>query len=58
MLDASSSSLPVNLFGDGGNNELNSGRSKAFFFGDYGEVIWYNKDGKVVARVKREDMET
>ena len=51
LLDASSSSLPVILFGDGGNDDLHSGSSKEILFGDYGEVIWYKKDGEVVARV-------
>ena len=51
FLDASSSSLPVILFGDGGNDELHGGSSKDILLGDYREVIWYKEDSKVVARV-------
>lgn len=51
LLDASNSSLPVILFGDSGNDELHGGSSRDVLFGDYGEVIWYNKDGEAVARV-------
>lgn len=51
LLDASNSSLPVILFGDGGNDELHGGSNRDVLFGDYGEVIWYDADGNVVARV-------
>lgn len=51
LLDASKSSLPVILFGDGGNDTLHGGSNRDVLFGDYGEVTWYNSKGDVVARV-------
>ena len=51
ILDASNSSLPVILFGDGGNDVLHGGNNRDVLFGDYGEVIWYDDGGDVVARV-------
>lgn len=50
FLDASKASLPVILFGDGGNDTLHGGSNRDALFGDYGEVIWYNNNGDVVAR--------
>ena len=51
LLDASNSSLPVILFGDGGNDTLRGGNNRDILFGDYGEVLWFGEDGVVVARV-------
>jgi hypothetical protein len=51
LLDASKATLPVILFGDGGNDTLYGGRNRDVLFGDYGEVAWYNYDGKMVASV-------
>jgi hypothetical protein len=51
LIDASNSSLPVILFGDGGNDTLHGGSSGDVLFGDYGEVLWFDKNGVVVARV-------
>jgi len=51
LLDASNSSLPVILFGDGGNDTLHGGSNRDILFGDYGEVLWFDEDGVVVARV-------
>jgi len=49
-LDASGSSHPVILFGDGGYDALLGGSSDDVLIGDYGLVKWINDDGQVVAR--------
>lgn len=51
VLDASNSSLPVILFGDGGNDILHGGTSEDVLFGDYGRVFWIDEVGNEVARV-------
>jgi hypothetical protein len=51
LLDASKSTLPMILFGDGGNDTLHGGSNRDVLFGDYGEVAWYSNDGNMVARV-------
>ena len=51
VLDASSSSLPVILFGDGGNDDLVGGAAEDVLIGDYGRVFWEDENGTEVARV-------
>lgn len=50
VLDASTSSLPVILFGGGGNDELDGGKAEDVLIGDFGRVFWSNETGAEVAR--------
>jgi len=50
-LDASDSSLPVILFGDGGNDIMYGGTSEDVLIGDYGRVFWIDDMENEVARV-------
>ncbi len=40
VLDASTSSVPVILFGDGGRDILTGGTNSDLIFGDFGRVLW------------------
>ena len=50
VLDATHSSLPVILFGDGGNDELYGGSNADVLIGDYGLVFWKDDSGAEIAR--------
>ena len=50
-LDASESSLPVILFGDGGSDTILGGTSEDVLIGDYGRVFWIDEAENEVGRV-------
>lgn len=57
VLDASASSIPVILFGDGGSDTLTGGTSNDIIFGDFGRVQWrsssnniFNAEGAIAAQ--------
>jgi len=49
-LDASGSTLPVILFGDGGSDVLHGGSNEDVLLGDYGDIVWTGDDGQIVAK--------
>ena len=51
VLDASGSTLPVILIGDGGSDKIYGGGGEDVLFGDYGLVSYIDEDGNEVARI-------
>ena len=47
VLDASASSIPVILFGDGGGDTLTGGTSDDIIFGDFGRVQWRSQSNNI-----------
>jgi hypothetical protein len=47
ILDASSSSVPVILFGDGGRDFLIGGTNNDLIFGDFGRVLWRSPSSNI-----------
>lgn len=50
LIDATNSTMPMILFGDGGDDTLFGGVNENVLIGDYGQVKWVDESGTTVAR--------
>jgi hypothetical protein len=50
VIDATNSTVPMVLFGDGGDDTLFGGVNENILIGDYGQILWRDESGVTVAR--------
>jgi hypothetical protein len=50
VIDATNSTMPMILFGDGGDDTLSGGVNENILIGDYGQILWRDESGVTVAR--------